>query len=230
MTDPRRPRRSRKAPSVNHRTIVGRQRRARTEEKIIRSALAVFARKGTHAVIDDFIKAAGIARGTFYNYYRSTEQLLDAVRLLLTDEHNQSVEEALAGIDDPITRLGTGIRLWMWRAEHDHAWAGFVARVRLHGTQSLERPMADLRRAQRLGQVHVPDLRTAMDLMEGAGTSAMRGILAGSRVKGYTDGMTRMILRALGVDPVTIQAILARPLPRIKSLPPHAGLPAARPA
>jgi AcrR family transcriptional regulator len=225
MTSPKKAPGSGKVPSVNHRTIVGRQRRARTEEKIIRSALAVFARKGTHAVIDDFIKAAGIARGTFYNYYRSTEQLLDAVRLLLTDEHNQSVEEALAGIDDPITRLGTGIRLWMWRAEHDHAWAGFVARVRLHGTKSLERPMTDLRRAQRLGQVHVPNLQVAMDLMEEAGTSAMRRILAEPAIEDYTDGMTKLILQGLGVDPGTIQAILARPLPKMKSLPPHTGLP-----
>jgi hypothetical protein len=117
----------------------------------------------------------------------------------------------------------------MWRAEHDHAWAGFVARVRLHGTKSLEQPMADLRRAQRLGQVHIPNLQAAMDLMEGAGTSAMRGILAGPHIKGYTDSMTKLILQGLGVDPGTIQAILARPLPRMKSLPPHAGLPGDRP-
>ncbi|MFO1468039.1 MAG: helix-turn-helix domain-containing protein [Steroidobacteraceae bacterium] len=225
MTEPKHAKRSKKVPRINHRTVVGRRRRAKTEEKIIRSALAVFARKGTHAVIDDFIKAAGIARGTFYIYFRSTEQLLEAVRLLLTDEHNRVVEEALVGIDDPITRLGTGIRLWMWRAEHDHAWAGFVARVRLHGTKSLEAPMNDLRHAKRLGQVNVPSPLAAMHLMEGAGTSALHGFLAGRPVKGYGDAMTTVILQGLGVDADTIRTILSRPLPKMKALPRHEELP-----
>lgn len=227
MTALQKPKRPAKAPNVNHRTIVGRQRRAKTDQKIIRSALAVFASKGTHAVIDDFIKAADIARGTFYNYYRSTEQLLDAVRLLLTDEHNQAVEEALAGIEDPITRLATGIRLWMWRAEHDHAWAGFVARVRLQGTRSLEQPLKDLRRARRHGQVRVPSVEVAMDFMEGAGTRAMRTFVAGPPAAGYGDGMTTLILQGLGVAPAVIEKILARPLPKMKALPRHDGFPAA---
>lgn len=224
MTRTTKPRRSAQAPRINHRTIVGRLRRAKTEDKIIRSALAVFARKGTHAVIDDFIKAAGIARGTFYNYYRSTEQLLEAVRLQLTDEHNRAVEAALEGIDDPIMRLGTGIRLWMWRAQHDHAWAGFVARVRLQGTKSLESPKNDLRRAIRLGQVHVPSLEVAMHLMEGAGTSAMRGFLAGPPTRNYGDSMTEVILQGLGAESDSIRKILARPLPKLQALPSHGNL------
>jgi AcrR family transcriptional regulator len=206
---------------VNHRTIVGRQRRAKTESRILRSALQVFAQKGTHAVIDDFILAAGIARGTFYNYYRSTDQLLEAVRLMLTDEHNQSVEEALAGIDDPITRLGTGIRLWMWRAENDHHWAGFVARVRLHGTRSLEAPKNDLRRALRKKQIRIPNIDVALDVLEGAGTSSMHRMLEGPIIKDYANAFTTMMLQALGVDAETICRILALPLPRMKIMSRH---------
>ena len=44
--------------------------------RIIEAALRVFAEKGPDvAVIDDFIHAAGVARGTFYNHFRTTEDL-----------------------------------------------------------------------------------------------------------------------------------------------------------
>ena len=57
----------------DHRTRVGRQRRARTQARILEAAFEVFARKGPDApVIDDFIQAAGVARGTFYNHFRTT--------------------------------------------------------------------------------------------------------------------------------------------------------------
>ena len=49
--------------AVDHRTRVGRERRARTQARILETALGVFAVKGPSTpVIDDFIKAAGVAR------------------------------------------------------------------------------------------------------------------------------------------------------------------------
>ena len=115
-TSPKAPEEETPAP-VNHRTVVGRQRREKTEAKIIEGALHVFAEKGPQAaVIDDFIKAAGVARGTFYNYFRSTDELLAATQTWLSDDLIKSIEDALVGITDPITRFGMGIRLWMKRA------------------------------------------------------------------------------------------------------------------
>ncbi|MFD2272333.1 TetR/AcrR family transcriptional regulator [Undibacterium arcticum] len=37
-------------------------------------------------VIDDFIAAAGVARGTFYNYFNTTSELLAAVTGEMSDE------------------------------------------------------------------------------------------------------------------------------------------------
>jgi hypothetical protein len=87
------------------------------EAKSIEAALHVFAEKGPQAaVIDDFVKAAGVSRGTFYNYFRSTDGLLVATQTWLSDDLIKSIEDALVGITDPITRFGMNIRLWMKRA------------------------------------------------------------------------------------------------------------------
>ena len=72
---------------MTYQTRVGAQRRSRTRAQIITSAMAVFAAKGPDApVIDDFILAAGISRGTFYNHFRTVPELLQATSELLTEE------------------------------------------------------------------------------------------------------------------------------------------------
>src|ERR1700692_2087066 len=95
---------------INHRTTVGPRRRARTEGKILEAAVHVFASKGPDApVIDDFIKAAGIARGTFYNYFKSTRELLTATSTWLTDDLVQSIEKEISSFKDAVIRHGMGM-------------------------------------------------------------------------------------------------------------------------
>ena len=74
--------------------------------------MGVFAEKGLDApVIDDFIRAAGVARGTFYNHFASTDELLEAVTRMLEDNVMRSTLAAIGEIEDPVRRFATGIRL-----------------------------------------------------------------------------------------------------------------------
>src|SRR6267142_6085346 len=147
------------AHRCDHRTKVGAHRRARTEERILEAALRVFAARGASApVIDDFIQAAGIARGTFYNYFRSTDELFDATAAWLLDDLTQSIDEALAGITDSVLRIGIGLRLALRKAEQDRAWAAFMSKF-LHfeplaGARTTDRW---LKRGLRLKRLHAPN-------------------------------------------------------------------------
>ena len=90
--------------SVDHRTRVGRERRARTESRIVEAALHVFAERGPDApVIDEFVRAAGVSRGTFYNHFESVEELLHATSAWTTRQVVQSVERDLAGLGAQFT-------------------------------------------------------------------------------------------------------------------------------
>ena len=205
---------------LNHRTVVGQRRRARTEARIIEAALHVFAEKGLRgAVIDDFIKAAGIARGTFYNYFPSIGELLLATRKWLNDDLVQSIEDSISDIDDPITRFGVGIRLWMRRAASDRAWCGFVSQLRLFGTPALEKPLRDIKRALRARQIDVPSMDAAMDLVQGAKTYAMYRMLTEPRGADHGNNIAILILQGLGVNRKTIAEIMRRPLPEFRRQP-----------
>lgn len=197
--------------SVDHRTRVGRERRARTESRIVEAALHVFAERGPDApVIDEFVRAAGVSRGTFYNHFESVEELLHATSAWTTRQVVQSVERDLAGLEDPTLRLGVGLRLFFARAQRDPLWCRFVARVWKIGGQEL--PVRDLAEGIRLGHFRVPSREAAFDLLFGGIREALRRLGQGKAPPSFGEQMTEICLQALGTDPRRIKATLAHPL------------------
>lgn len=205
---------SRGRPGTNHRTRVGQQRRARTRGHIIGTALAVFAEKGPDApVIDDFIRAAGVSRGTFYNHFASIEELLDAATRTLEDSVMRSTLAATAGIEDPVLRLSTGVRLWLRWSQSDDIGCRFVVRSRFRGPLVEKQVAADLRDGLAAGQFEFPSVQIARDLLVGTILEAMHR-LATSRVpRTFADDVARLILQGLGVDRRRIGRLMARKLP-----------------
>ena len=204
---------------VDHRTRVGRERRARTQSRIIEAALHVFAGKGPDApVIEDFIKTAGVARGTFYNYYKSTDELLEATSKWLEDDLIMSIEAAMEELNDPVERLTTGVLLWMKKAESDPAWCAFVVRVRHHG-RLVERQLAgDLRAGLRAGDFSFPSLPVARDLVIGTMREAMSRMTQERVPKTHAEDVARVVLQGLGLDSRMVERALSRPLPKIRRL------------
>ena len=79
------------------------------QERLIESAVLVFAEKGLDAsVIDDVIEIAGVSRGTFYNYFHSNRELLIATSDQLGNELIHIIERNVMDIPDPAELLATG--------------------------------------------------------------------------------------------------------------------------
>ena len=76
--------------------------------KIIANAARLFAGKGYHGTtVDEIVQATGIAKGTFYLYFESKEDLLVEVIKNLIDETLQGIDEKLRGRgrSDFVTRI-----------------------------------------------------------------------------------------------------------------------------
>ena len=138
---------------TDHRTRVGRERSARTETRILEAALQVFAEMGPDAPkIDDFVLAAGISRGTFYNHFESVDELLAATSEWTTRELIETIETALEGIEGPALRFGVGLRLFFAKAQADPVWSP-LRRARLEA----RRPRAARARSRaRAASRHLP--------------------------------------------------------------------------
>lgn len=202
---------------VGHRTRVGMERRARTQARIVAAALRVFAEKGPDApVIDDFIREAGVARGTFYNYFTRTEQLLVAVSKSLEDDLITAIDSEIAGVPDPVLRLATGVRLWLGWARADPVWCAFITRSRFRGPLVERQLAADLKAGHRAGAFDFPSVEIARDLVVGTILQAMHRLMTTRTPRRFTDDVTRTILRGLGVDARSTARALNAPVPAIR--------------
>jgi len=205
--------------AVNHRAVVGRNRRNKTKARIIEAALHVFAEKGPDApVIDDFIKATGIARGTFYNYFSNTHELLAATSNWLTDDLADAIESTILDIADPVLRHGMGIRLWMEKAKADRAWCGFVATVWFQSGFAVAGPLRDIRLGIEAGGFSCPSAECGWDMTMGTLRQAMLRLLKEPLLARttYTDDIVETILQGLGASPAKRREIFAYPLAAIR--------------
>ena len=202
---------------IDHRTQVGRRRREQTRSQIVAAALAVFAEKGPDApVIDDFIQAAGVARGTFYNHFSSTEELLDAATRTLEDEVMRWTLATVGEIEDPALRFTTGVRLWLRWSQADKIGCGFVVRSRMRGPLVERQLASDLKDGHEAGKFRFASVQVARDLAVGTILEAMRRLMTSRVPKTYTDDVARAILQGIGVDKRTADRLMARPLPPVE--------------
>ncbi|HTQ43121.1 MAG TPA: TetR/AcrR family transcriptional regulator [Polyangiaceae bacterium] len=207
---------------TDHRTRVGRERSARTETRILEAALGVFADMGPDAPkIEDFAQAAGISRGTFYNYFESVEELLAATSEWMTRELLESIETMLEGLEGPALRLGVGLRLFFAKAQADPVWCRFVGRVWKVG--GVELPTRDVEEGFRLGVFHAPSVAVARDLLFGGVREALLRIGNELTPPAYGEQMTELCLQALGTDARRIAAVMKHELPSLPSDAPRHG-------
>jgi AcrR family transcriptional regulator len=161
MAKPKRP--------AHHRTAIGQMQRVKTRAWIIKCAIPVFGEHGPDIpVIDDFVRAAGVSRGTFYNYFQTTRELLDATMETLSDEVIATIVPAVAGMTDPVTRLATAARMYYRKATMDPLFGAFLESVSGVGTLAIERARGDLQEAIRSGATRVQDIELAQAIAIGA--------------------------------------------------------------
>jgi AcrR family transcriptional regulator len=71
------------------------RRSAETRERLFRSALDLFARKGfTETTVEDITEAADVGKGTFFNYFPSKDHILLAFGEMQLAKLQSAVEEA----------------------------------------------------------------------------------------------------------------------------------------
>jgi AcrR family transcriptional regulator len=208
-------------PEVNaqRRAEIGRERREKTRHKLIVAAARVIARRGDeHATIDDFIRAAGLARGTFYNYFPTREDLVEAVWSHLGKDPFLEIERLCAPIADPAERMVAVARMVLERAGRDEIWGWLIYSLSSDDQEVNEDlrafPSPELRDGIAQGRFVFDDLESARDLVVGIVRKALRMRLAGGRTAAYDQAMCRMMLCALGLSQDEAGAVVNRPLPQ----------------
>ena len=122
-------------------------------EAILRAAIDVFASRGYfNAQVADVARAAGVASGTVYLYFRSKDDLLASIFERSMRDALADGRQAVAGVSDPAERLRRFARLHLGRLGRDRNLA-IVFQVELRqSVKFMERFSSTLLR-EYLGQI-----------------------------------------------------------------------------
>lgn len=185
--------------------------------RLIESALLVFTQHGVDArVIEKVITTAGVSRGTFYNYFKTNEELFVAVATAVSNEILRIVDPVALGHDDPAARVACGIRLVVELARKHPILAEFLVRggptALTYGSLVTEVVPRDLELGIASGRFSVADPRVAFDLLLGPVTLAFHTVLAADVGEAYGQQLAQGVLQSLGVPKASAARICAVPL------------------
>jgi AcrR family transcriptional regulator len=205
---------------VDHRPRVAAERRERMRKLLLESAMLVFAQKGVSStVIHDVVAAANVSQGSFYKYFRTSDDLFHAVAEELSNEVVRLIEAAICTIENPALRVATAIRSYLHLMRNYPVVAQFIvsAGLRLANKKSavyhyLPR---DLKAGQKRGYFDALPANVAIDMIGGAGLMSIYRMVSEKTTKNYPERVVCTILRSLGVGASDAALFVAHPLPKL---------------
>jgi AcrR family transcriptional regulator len=194
--------------------------RARTKALLLDAALRLFARQGVGATaIHEIAAEAGVANGTFYNYFRTREEVVEAASVRLAERLQDEITTRLADVTDPAARMALATRRFVLQAVRDPVWAAALVRVSTSSSEPLARVagpvLDDLRTGRRRGRFTYANEAAALDLVTGTVLAGMRTVLDGRAGEEHAALIAGLVLRGLGVPAAEADALVKRPFPQL---------------
>jgi AcrR family transcriptional regulator len=190
--------------NLQARAATAEQRRARTRERLLDAAEAIVAQKGfEQASIDDFVRAAGVSRGTFYNYFPTTAALLHALNTRVAEDLDRTLDVLTAHIEDCAARLAATLHTVVANCVSDpvRGWVAMqIAASRLPRQHAFEDRFASIyNEGVACGRFRDIDMMAAYTVAFGAIRMAQRDILGGASLPAQGVQIVALILTAFGV-------------------------------
>ena len=177
--------------------------KAQNRETILEAARLVFAQLGfATATVRDIIRATPLASGTFYNYFKSKEQVYQALR----DEEALAIRprlrEARASAANAQEFLAASFRTFFWYVAEKGESGG--DRFRLDSPQVLAgfaELRQDIEKAMAQGLLPPADPGLFAAALTGVAFELAEEVKAGAEVEKVTDFATALFLGGVGALP-----------------------------
>ncbi len=198
--------------NLEARAAAAENRKAQTRERLLDAAILVIGEKGFDASsVEDFVAAANVSRGTFYNYFPTMEDLLRAVRRKLTDALMAVLDAHLPSSIPASSRLATRLHSHFALVSHDPAWGWVVMRLgatRLGRTQAMEESFDRMYRdGVATGEFRQADPLAVRSLVFGTSRMVQRDILLGLSNPEHKERVVALLLVTFGLTPEDAERI-----------------------
>src|SRR5262249_15860536 len=185
------PRSQRPVPREDHRVRVARLKRERTRLQLLDAVMEVYPGQSGRgpAVIDDVIRVANVARGTFYKYFPSLEDAVSELGGKLADEMVAAIASLYDSLEDPVQRPAPGYQLCLSRAMIEPKWGEFVAHLNhlRPDNRLVIQITADLTKGVKAGAYDLRSVDVGVRLIIGTMIEGIKGIIEGSGSRNYIE-------------------------------------------
>lgn len=204
--------------SLERRAEIGRRRRERTREKILQVAFELLGREqGRSTRIDEICEAASVARGTFYNYFSSVDELFGALTFEISHDFNIAVRAVIRTVPAGAMRSAFAIRYYMRRTRNDPSWGWAMVNLSaggpIFGDETTRYGLECIAEGLITEQFDAQSAQIAYDFLHGAALAGMITLLRSEQPEDYPEQMVALALRGLGVSPTLIERCISPDLP-----------------
>lgn len=208
------------ATNLKRRAEIGRQRREKTRRRLIAAAAKVIVDRGEErATIDDFIQAADVSRGTFYNYYSTREEIIEELWSTIAKDPFKQIAKSCEKADDAAEQLIMFARLVIDRANQDEVWGWLIyamSRDEMTVNQDLRAfPTPELKLGLTQGRFSFDNIDSARDYVVSLVRQTIRVNLSEKRPEGYNSAIYKMLLLGLGIKESDANKLVSAPLPKV---------------
>ena len=203
----------------------GRPSRSKTRDVLLKAARELVFERGHEKIsIKNITNRAGVATGTFYNYFVTKQDVFEAVIEDYRRQFAEEIEETRSRLKDPAMVVATTLKYYFFQSQYNEQWRTFLSFSGLPGRVDLRQRdsdcLKDIQRGVKAGRFKVEDSYFAQSLIAGMVEYVNLEIVHERLAPKATDNAIRYILRMLGLPDVVAKALTQSPLPPV-SAPRH---------
>jgi len=196
------------------------RRRERSRAALIDAAREMMSIKGVDATtIADITEAADLGFGTFYNHFKSKDEIVAAAMSVMVDRLGDEIDQLILPIKDPFFAQVVAWHQVIELATTEPIWGWFVLRssrtLSMMNEGLMHRFRRDVEAAMGAGKFKVNDVDVVASLI-GAGVLSLvngrlSGVLGDDQVK---EGLALLITH-LGITLDKARKLVAQPIPTL---------------
>jgi AcrR family transcriptional regulator len=194
------------------------RRKARTRAALLSAARTLFASQGMEqTTIAEIAEGADVATGSFYNYFATKEQLLEALLEEELSRQRERLRRRQDQVEDPAEKISIAHRHLVRVGMSDPDWAWLILRLdipyRAAWATLGEAAAEDLGAGLRAGRFDVANPGLALTASGGALFAVIHEQLVGDGSPDADSQHAEGVLRSFGVPAKEAAEIARRPLP-----------------
>jgi AcrR family transcriptional regulator len=195
------------------------EQREPVRDALVRAGQRLFAEHPVDAfAIDDIVKAAGVAKGSFYTHFRDKDALLAAVVRRIHERIEAEVRAANQGVSDAARRVARAICVYLRFVAEEPEQGGVLVRngrsgETLPSLKLNQGTVDDVRMGLTAGRFTVPTVEAGTLFILGVGYAGLARFTGNRDMASnvwIAQQLCQLVLRGLGVAPLEAELVAAQ--------------------